>query len=114
MLGSLLLPQPKRTFREPVYRWIMYIDNPGGLGGDLLRVASKEDAKTALIEHGKASGFHQDLTVYGDYGPTATLYPYTEEDWAEAELWRDTGNPFPCPSYIVESGPRGGVNITPA
>jgi hypothetical protein len=96
------------------YRWIMYITNPGGLGGDLLRVTSHEEAKAALIEHGKATGFHQDLTVYGEYGPTAVLYPYTAEDWQEAEDFRGTGCPFDYPSYEVKSGPRGGVRVTRA
>lgn len=96
------------------YRWIMYITNPGGLGGDLLRVTSQEAAKAALIEHGRNSGFYQNLTVYGTYGPTAALYPYTEDDWKEAEEYREIGNPFDYPSYLVESGPRGGVKVIPA
>lgn len=113
MLGSLLLPQPKAT-REPVYRWIMYLHAPGGLGFDVQRVTSFEDAKAALIQYGKDTGFYQDLTVYGDYGPTGALYPYTAENWEDAEEYRHTGCPFDYPSYLVQSGPRGGVRVTPA
>lgn len=101
-------------FTGPKYRWIMTLSAPGGLGYDVQRVTSFEDAKAALIEYGKATGFYQDLTVWGDYGPTGSLYPYTEEDWTEAERMRDVGNPFDYPSYLVNSGPRGGVKVIPA
>jgi len=96
------------------WRWIMYITNPGGLGGDLLRVESHEAAKAALREHAKNSGFGQSLTVYGTYGPTAVLYPYDTEAWVQAEELRGAGTPFDYPSFTVESGPRGGVKVTPA
>lgn len=96
------------------FRWIMYLHAPGGLGGDLKRVTSLSKAKYALVEYGRTSGYHQDLTVYGTYGPTAVLYPYSEEDWAEAERMRDVGNPFDYPTYEVTSGPRGGVKVTRA
>lgn len=101
-------------FTGPKYRWIIALSVPGGHGYDVQRVTSFEDAKRALIEYGRNTGFHQDLTVYGTYGPTASLYPYSEEDWAEAEEYREIGNPFDYPSYLVESGPRGGVKVTPA
>lgn len=95
------------------YRWIMYLHNPLG-GFDVQRLTSLGDAKAALIQYGKNTGFYQDLTVNGDYGPTGSLYPYSDEDWQEAERMRTVGNPFDYPSYLVESGPRGGVSITPA
>lgn len=94
----------------PVYRWIMYLTNPLG-GGEWARLTSLESAKAELIEYGKNTGFYQDLTVYGTYGPTAVLYPYTYDDW-QAVINSD-GNPLDYPSYEVKSGPRGGVSITP-
>lgn len=96
------------------YRWIMYLHNPTPGGFDVQRVASFDEAKAALIQYGKDTGFYQDLTVYGSHGPTGALYPYDEESWKDAEEYRDIGNPFDYPSYVVESGPRGGVKVTPA
>lgn len=96
------------------YRWIMYLHQPLPGAFDVQRVTSHEAAKAALIQYGKDTGFHQDLTVNGDYGPTGALYPYTEENWESAEEYRDVGNPFDYPSYRVESGPRGGVRVIPA
>lgn len=95
------------------YRWILYLYNPMG-GFEVTRVTSKLAAKLELIAYGRATGFYQDLTVHGNYGPTGALYPYTEESWADAEDYRGTGNPFDYPSYLVESGPRGGVRVIPA
>lgn len=95
------------------YRWIMYLHNPIG-GFDVQRVASLEESKAALIDYGKATGFYQNLTVYGDYGPTGTLYPYSEENWKSAEEFRESGCPFGYPSKMVKSGPRGGVRVTNA
>jgi len=95
------------------YRWIMYLNNPLG-GFDVQRLSSKEDAKAALIAYGEATGFYQDLQVGGQYGCSGALYPYAEEDWKEAEAMRGIGCPFDYPAYLVNNGPRGGVNITPA
>lgn len=95
------------------YRWIMYLHSPLN-GFDVQRVTSLDEAKSALIEYGKVTGFHQNLTVNGDYGPAGSLYPYSVEDWAEAEDFREVGNPFDYPCKLVQSGPRGGVRITDA
>lgn len=98
------------------YRWIMYLSQPLPGAFDVIRIRSHAEARAQLIAYGVNTGFHQDLTVNGDYGPTAALYPYTDEDWAEAEAerMRGVGNPFDYPSYLVQSGPRGGVRVTPA
>jgi len=95
------------------YRWILYLHNPVG-GFEVTRVTSKEAAKAELIAYGKATGFHQDLTVSGNYGPTGSLYPYTRQGWESAEEFRESGCPFDYPSYLVKSGPRGGVTVSPA
>lgn len=95
------------------YRWIMYLHNPVG-GFDVQRVESLASARSALVEYGRNTGFHQDLTVQGSYGPTGTLYPYSDADWSEAEEFRSAGCPFGYPSKLVKSGPRGGVRITDA
>ncbi|SRR6266576_1778727 len=93
------------------FRWIAYLANPLG-GGEWERVTSLEDAKVALIAYGRNTGFYQDLTVYGDYGPVGYLYPYGEQEWEDAQA--SPGNPFDYPSYRVESGPCGGVSVTRA
>jgi hypothetical protein len=95
------------------YRWIMYLHNPVG-GFEVMRVTSLLAAKLELIAYGRATGFYQDLQVGGQYGCTGSLYPYTDEDWAEAEEYAEIGCPFDYPSYLVENGPRGGVKVIPA
>jgi hypothetical protein len=95
------------------YRWILYLHDPMG-GFKVMRVTSLPAAKRELIAYGKATGFHQDLQVTGQYGCTGSLYPYTDEDWAEAEDFADAGCPFGYPSYLVENGPRGGVKVISA
>ena len=95
------------------YRWIMYLHDPMG-GFDVVRVHSHEEAKGELIGYGRDTGFHQDLQVSGQYGCSGALYPYSEEAWESAEEYREIGNPFDYPSYLVENGPRGGVNVTRA
>lgn len=95
------------------FRWIMYLHDPLG-SFDVERVENLEDAKVALIEYGRATGFYQDLQTNGNYGCTGSLYPYSEEDWDEALRFKDVGCPFDYPSKLVENGPRGGVRITNA
>jgi hypothetical protein len=95
------------------YKYIMYLHNPMG-GFDFTRVESLEEAKAALVEYGTATGFHQDLQVTGQYGCSGSLYPYSEENWAEAEEFATSGCPFEYPWKLVENGPRGAVRITNA
>lgn len=95
------------------YRWIMYLHNPMG-GFEVTRVHNLEEAKGELIEYGRATGFYQDLQVSGQYGCSGSLYPHSEEAWAEAEEFSTSGCPFDYPSKLVENGPRGGVRITNA
>lgn len=95
------------------YRWIMYLHQPMG-GFDIERVTSLEEAGAALIRYGRDTGFYQDLQVGGQYGCTGSLYPYSEEDWAEAVKLREIGCPFDYPSKLVNNGPRGGVKVVNA
>lgn len=85
------------------YRWIMYIETPipGGGAINLNRVTSIAKAKAELEE------FEGDLYLWG--ACSARLYPYSEEDWAEAQNFANVGCPFDYPSYIIEHGPRGGL-----
>jgi hypothetical protein len=99
--------------KDTRYRWIMYLHNPIG-GFDVQRVTSHEAAKAALIEYGRNTGYYQDLQVTGQYGCSGELYPYTNEDWADAEEYAEIGCPFDYPSYLVENGPLGGVKVTAA
>jgi hypothetical protein len=106
------VPPVKITLGEAVimsntttYRWIMYAHQPLG-GFDVFRVESIEHAKRALERYGR------DTFVYEQ--ATATLYPYTEEDWVEAEDFRETGCPFDYPSKVIERGPKGGMKVVNA
>ena len=92
------------------YRWIMYLNTPMG-DFEVIRVHNIEEAKGSLVEYGVNTGFYQDLQVSGQYGCSGRLYPYTEEDWAEAEEYAEIGCPFDHPSKLVENGPRGGVRV---
>lgn len=40
------------------------------------------------------------------------VYPYTEENWEDAMDFKDSGCPFDYPSYLVETGVRGGVSVS--
>jgi hypothetical protein len=89
------------------YRWIMYVQQniPGNVSFDLVRVQSLDAARVAFGDFCRA--------VYSDEC-SATLYPYSDEDWAEAESFRDTGCPFDYPSRIIERGPMGGIKVVNA
>jgi hypothetical protein len=92
------------------YRWIAYFTDPLG-GFTVERHTSQESVKAALIAYGRATGFYQDLQTNGNYGPTGTIYPYTEQGWESAVEFKTSGCPFDYPYAEVLSGPRGGVRI---
>lgn len=86
------------------YRWIMYVsqNTPGNLSFTLERVTSLDAARFAYADYCRA--------VYTDEC-SATLYTYTDEAWAEAEDFRDTGCPFDYPDRLIERGPNGGIVV---
>lgn len=88
------------------YRWIVYYYTPmpGETGFTLRRVTSLKAAREGLVEFEQNSGFYD--------GCSGSLYPYTEENWADAEEFATVGCPFDYPSLLVEHGPRGGVVLT--
>lgn len=92
------------------YRWIIYMHDPLG-GFEVDRVTSLESAKSALVAYCNNTGFYANLQVNGDYGCTASLYPYSSDAWESAESFRNSGCPFDYPTYLVTRGPRGGVII---
>lgn len=92
------------------FRWIVYLEHPMG-GFELDRATSLDHAGRQLVAYCEATGYYADLQVNGNYGCTASLHPYTEEDWAEAEEYGDIGCPFDYPSKLVRRGPRGGTVI---
>ena len=87
------------------YRWIMYCHTPmpGDIGVHLYRVTSLQAAKDRVLEFERNSGFRDQCG--------ASLYPYSEEDWADAEEFATSGNPFDYPSKLIERGPRGGLRV---
>lgn len=90
------------------YRWIMYLHTPmpGDTSVTLRRVTSLTNALLELANFELASGFQGQCT--------ATLYPYSEEDWKEAEEFATKGCPFDYPSKVIERGPNGGMWIVNA
>lgn len=87
----------------PKYRWIMYIgQNAFGPSFDLQRVTGIGAARAAFEEYCRA--------VYTDEC-AATLYAYSEEDWASAVEFKDSGCPFDYPDKVIERGPRGGIRV---
>ncbi len=94
-------------------RWIVYLNHPMG-GFEVIRAPSIESAKRALVRYCEDTGFYHDLQASGQYGCSASLYPFTQEDWDEALEYEEIGCPFDYPSKIIERGPRGGVKVTNA
>lgn len=90
------------------YRWIMYLHTPmpGNVSVNLRRVTSLTNALLEVIN------FERDTDFYGQCG--AVLYPYSEEDWENAEEFATTGIPFDYPVKVIERGPRGGMVIVDA
>lgn len=88
------------------YRWIMYMHQPLPGAFEVTRCASLGDAREQLRQYGENTGFHEQVT--------ASLYPYSAEDWAEAEEFATIGCPFDYPSKLIDRGPKGGMVITNA
>lgn len=90
------------------YKYIMYLHTPmpGDIGVTLRRVTSLQGALLELANFELASGFAD--------GCTASLYAYSEEDWAEAEEFATIGCPFDYPWKVIERGPRGGMRVVNA
>jgi hypothetical protein len=92
----------KALLSEPKYRWIVYLREPMG-GFEVAPAESIEHAKIQL------KGYSMNTFTYEQ--ASATLYPYSEEDWAEAKEYEEIGCPFDCPSKVMSFGPRGGIKM---
>lgn len=90
------------------YRWIMYLHTPmpGDAGVNLRRVTSLKAAKEEVLEFEENTGFRDECG--------AVLYPYSEENWEDAEEFATSGIPFDYPVKLIERGPRGGMVIIDA
>lgn len=88
-------------------RWIMYASQvmPGNTSFRLSCHQSLDWCKDSLAQFSRE--------IYAD-DVYATLYPFTEEMWAEARKYEETGCPFDYPSKIIERGPRGALRIISA
>lgn len=96
--------------KDTKYRWIAYYHHPLG-GFEVERHTNLYTAGRGLVDYCENTGFYYDLQVNGEYGCTASLYPFTEEDWAEAKEYEEIGCPFDYPSKLLKRGPRGGVSV---
>lgn len=90
------------------YRWIMYLHTPmpGDISVTLRRVASLRSALLELVNFELASGFIGRCS--------ASLYAYSDQDWADAEEYATVGCPFDYPDKVIERGPKGGMTIVNA
>lgn len=90
------------------YRWIMYLHTPmpGDMSVTLRRVTSLAAAKDEVRRFERHTGFYDSCS--------ASLYAYSDEDWAEAEEYATIGNPFDYPWKLIERGPRGGMKVVNA
>jgi hypothetical protein len=88
------------------YRYIVYLHQPFPGAFDIDRCTSIADAKRKLEQYGN------DTCTYEL--ATATLYAYSDEDWAEAEEHATIGCPFDYPWKVIEWGPRGGMKVVNA
>ncbi|MGW0580093.1 hypothetical protein ACWD25_29945 [Streptomyces sp. NPDC002920] len=88
-------------------RWIAYlhVDVPGRDTFTVTAVKSLEDAVAAL--RGFARGQNTDAV-------SASLYPFTPDNWTDAMEFRKAGCPFDYPSRLIERGARGGFRIVDA
>lgn len=84
------------------YRWIVYLHQPMG-GFDVQRVASLDEAKSLLRQYSEETFVYEQAS--------ASLYPYSKEDWAEAKEYEEIGCPFDYPSKVMEFGPKGGIKV---
>ena len=85
-------------------RYIMYIHYSMG-GFDLKQAGSLSEVRRLFRRAGEQGG---------DENVSASLYPWSEADWAEAVEYDTIGCPFDYPWKIVEFGKRGGVVISNA
>ncbi|MEN8656388.1 hypothetical protein ABCR94_38895 [Streptomyces sp. 21So2-11] len=88
------------------YRWISYMSQniPGNTSFTLGRHASLGAARNAYAEFCNAVGTDE---------CSMTLYPFSEQNWKDAEEFKEAG----CvgyPSRIIERGPLGGVRVVEA
>ena len=83
-------------------RWIVYLHSPFPGSFDVVHASSIKHAREYLKAYAKDTGFTN---------PTASLYAYTEEMWEEAMDFKDTGCPFDYPAYVMEFGPKGGIQV---
>lgn len=80
-------------------RWIMYaFDSFGGF-----RVTAHESLDWCKESLAKFS-----LNT-GDYRVSASLYPYTDEDWKVAREYQNVGCPFDYPTKVIERGRLSGA-----
>lgn len=84
-------------------RWIAYFHGPFSHSFDIAAYPSLYEAGQGMKEYGRNTGFHEEAT--------AALYPYSEEDWAEAQEYAEIGCPFDYPSKLMQFGPRGGIKV---
>lgn len=82
------------------YRWILSLSGWMPQQYTIERAASLAEARDL---------FEMTCRETFDYGWSAWLYPYSDEDWELAEEFRHVGNPFDYPTYVMGWGPRGGV-----
>lgn len=86
------------------YHWIVYLSQnfPGNILFDLERATSIAQVRELYADYCRAVGTDE---------CTATVYPYSDAEWASAVEYRDSGCPFDYPSLIIERGPRGGIRV---
>lgn len=57
-------------------------------------------------------GFIEYCEAVGVDDCSGPVYGWTEESWELAVEFQGIGTPFDYPWFIVERGPRGGINIS--
>ncbi|MFI9202656.1 hypothetical protein [Streptomyces sp. NPDC053048] len=89
------------------FRWIvyLYVADTGRHEWELERAENLAEARALYAEFCREQG---------TLSCKAFLYPFTPEDWRSAETFRGLGNPFDHPDYVIERGPRGGVQVKAA
>lgn len=98
----------RSTFHDWIleYKYIAYVqrDMPGDRSFELHRFRKDSEVLEYLRELERETGDQW----------SASLYPYSTEDWWEAGDFRDIGCPFDYPWKVSERGPRGGLKLVNA
>ncbi|MFD8018903.1 hypothetical protein ACFV6G_00500 [Streptomyces lavendulae] len=93
-----------KACQEAGPRWIVYMYRGEEFSSEfgLVTAENGREAREALKEYVGAGTSPE---------ASASLYPYTPEDWVQAQEFKNAGCPFNYPSKLIVRGARGSFRI---